>query len=280
MAEDGLLAGGSRFWAQAPDFGRSIYAALGFAVLLFASIGLWTTRAQIMGRAELATEWAALAGLAAAASLLHCIIPTGADTRYMVTAVPSIVLFSAAGIESIARRFSARRSVGVVRVGLSLALTTVFCIESFALPLQLRNGGYATLVRDVEARVFDTPQVWLVSSGSTGEGCLVAAVALQEGRSKSYILRGKTILAGGDWLWDNTEASEKLAALLDELPVTIVDIDDRVPPEQQPPYHDRLRKLVASECEQWELLGSYPQTQRECVHEFVARLRSASCRRL
>jgi hypothetical protein len=269
MAEDGLLAGGSRFWIQAPDFGRSIYAALGLAVLLFASIGLWTTCAQIIGRTELATEWAALAGLAAAAFLLHCIIPTGADTRYMVTVVPSIVLFSAAGIDAIAQRFNARRSVGVVRAGLSLALIAVFYMESFALPLQLKNEGYATLVRDVETRVFDAPQVWLVSSGSTGEGCLVAAVALQEGRSKSYVLRSKTILAGGDWLWNNTEdrfdTPEKLAALLDELPVTIVVIDDRVPPEQQRPYHDRLRKLVASESERWELLGSYTQTQNRIV---------------
>jgi Dolichyl-phosphate-mannose-protein mannosyltransferase len=269
MAEDGLLAGGSHFWTQAPDFGRSIYAALGFAVLLFALIGLWTTHVQIVRRAELGTEWAALAALAAAAFVLHCIIPTGAETRYMVAVVPSIVLFSAAGIDGIARRFSARRSVGVVRVGLALALTAVFCMESFALPLQLRNEGYTALVRDVEARVLDAPQVWLVSSGSTGEGCLVAAVALQEGRPKSYVLRGKTILAGGDWLWSNTEdrfdTPAKLAALLDEIPVTIVVIDDRVPYEQQRPYHDRLRKLVASEGERWEFLGSYPQTQNGIV---------------
>jgi Dolichyl-phosphate-mannose-protein mannosyltransferase len=269
MAEYGLLAGGSRFWIQAPDFGRSIYAALGFAVLLFASVGLWTTRAQIMSRAEPAPEWAALAALAAAAFVLHCIIPTGAETRYMVTVVPSIVLFSAAGIDGIARRFSTRRSVGVVRIGLALALTAVFCMESFALPLQLKNDGYDTLVHDVEARVLDAPQVWLVSSGSTGEGCLVAAVALQEGRPKSYVLRGKTILAGGDWLWSNTEdrfdTPEKLAKLLDEIPVTIVVIDDRVPPEHQRPYHDRLRKLVASEGGRWKLLGSYPQTQNGIV---------------
>jgi hypothetical protein len=269
MAEAGLLTGGSRFWIQAPDFGRSIYAALGFAVLLFALIGLWTTHVQIIRRGELATEWAALAALAASAFVLHCIVPTGAETRYMVTVVPSIVLFSAAGIDGIARRFSARRSVGIVRVGLALALTTVFCMESFALPLQLRNEGYDALVHDVAARVLDTPQVWLVSSGSTGEGCLVAAVALQERRSKSYVLRGKTILAGGDWLWSHTEdrfdTPEKLAALLDEIPVTIVVIDDRVPPEQQRPYRDRLRKLVASEGAQWKLLGSYPQIQNGIV---------------
>ena len=45
------------------------------------------------------------------------------------------------------------------------------------------------------------------------------------------------------------------------MPVTIIVIDDRVPPEQQRPYHDRLRKLVTGESDTWEFIGSYPQTQ-------------------
>jgi hypothetical protein len=144
-------------------------------------------------------------------------------------------------------------------------LMAVFAADSFALPLQLRNRGYEALVRDVEVRVSNVPQVWLISSGSTGEGCLVAEVALQERRPDSYVLRAMTILAGGSWFWRNTQdrfdTPAKLAELLDDMPVTIVVIDDRVPPEQQRPYQDRLRKLVASESEQWEPIGSYPQTQ-------------------
>jgi hypothetical protein len=80
-----------------------------------------------------------------------------------------------------------------------------FSLESFALPLQLRNGGYEALVRDVEARVSNVPQVWLISSGSTGEGCLVAALALEEVRPNSYAVRAKKILAGGDWHWRNQQ---------------------------------------------------------------------------
>ena len=49
--------------------------------------------------------------------------------------------------------------------------------------------------------------------------------------------------------------------LLDDLPVTIIVIDDRIPPDQQRPYQDRLRTLVASDGEQWEPIKSYPQTQ-------------------
>ncbi len=265
MAKNGLVPGGSAFWANAPDFARFTYAALGLTVLLFASLGLWTTIIQVKRRAEVAPEWAALAGLAVAAFALHCVIPTAVDSRYLVTVVPSIVLFSAAGVDDIARRFGARLPIGVVRIGLAAALIAAFCAESFTLPLQLRNGGYAALVEDVAARVSNVPQIWLISSGSTGEGCLVAAVALKEKRSKSYILRGKTILAGGDWLWNNTEdrfdTPGKLAGLLYDIPVTIIVIDDQIPPEERRPYQDRLRELVASEGQTWKLIGSYPQTQ-------------------
>jgi hypothetical protein len=183
----------------------------------------------------------------------------------MVLLIPSLVLFSAAGIEEIARWSAARSPIAVVRVGLAAALITAFGVESFALPLQVRNAGYEALVQDVVARLSNVPQIWLVSSDSTGEGSLVAAVAVGETRPGSYVLRGKTILAGGDWFWRNTEdrfaTPEKLAAILDELSVTIIVIDDRVAPDQQRPYHERLKKLVAGRGDRWELIGSYPQTR-------------------
>jgi hypothetical protein len=246
-----------------------IYLGVGVPVLIFAFIGVWETIIRVRPRSEVAAEWAALAGLAIAAFILHCVLPVPIDSRYMVLLMPSVVLFSAAGVNAIAHRLGARLPIGVVRVGLTLALIAAFCAESFALPLQLRNGGYAMLVRDVEARVSNVPQVWLISSGSTGEGCLVTAVALQETRPSSYVLRAGTILAGGDWYWAHTQdrfdTPAKLAGLLDDIPVTIIVIDDQIPPTQQLPYQDRLRKLVASEGEQWELIGSDPQTQSGIV---------------
>jgi hypothetical protein len=248
-----------------PGYAWFIYLAVGLPVLIFALIGVWGTIIRVKTRAEVAPEWAALAGLAIATFILHCVLPVPVDSRYMVLLIPSVVLFSAAGVNAIAHPLGARLPVGVARAGLTLALIAAFGVESFALPLQLRNGGYAALVRDVEGQVSNVPQVWLISSGSTGEGCLVAAVALHEMRPNSYILRGKTILAGGDWFWGSTQdrfdTPAKLDGLLDDIPVTIIVIDDQIPPNQRRPYHDRLRELVASEGEQWELIGSFPQTQ-------------------
>jgi hypothetical protein len=248
-----------------PGFAWYLYLSVGLPVFAFALIGVWVKIVRVKPRAEVAPEWAALAGLVVATFILYCVLPVGTESRYMVALVPSVVLFSAAGVNSIAQPLGARLPIGVVRVGLALALIAAFCAESVAFPLQLRNGGYGALVRDLMAKVSHVPQVWLISSGSTGEGCLVAAVALQEARPTSYVLRAKKILAGGDWMWrnqqDRFDTPAKLAGVLDDIPVTIIVIDDRIPPDQHRPYQDRLRKLVADENDRWELIGSYPQTQ-------------------
>ena len=161
---------------------------------------------RVSPRTEVAPEWAALAGSAIATFILPCVFPIPCQSRFMVLLIPSVVLFSAAGVNKIAHRLGARLSIGVVRVGLALILIAVFCVESFALPLQLRNGGYETLVRDVMARLANVPQVWLISSDAFGEGALVCAVALEERRPNSYVLRARTILAGGD-IWAQQSGS-------------------------------------------------------------------------
>jgi 4-amino-4-deoxy-L-arabinose transferase-like glycosyltransferase len=250
------------FWLQAiPAFSSSIRLALGLPVVVFALIGVWRTIIRFRPRAEVAPEWAALAGLAVATFTLHCMLPVGLDPRYMVSLLPSIVLFSTAGIAYIEDLIGTRPWGAVGRIVLAVALIAAFGAESFAFPFRLRNGGYSRLVRAVEAQVANVPQVWLISSDATGEGCLVAAAAIQEARPGSYILLGKKILAGGDWLGRNTvdrfDTPAKLAVLLDQIPVTLIVIDDI--PTQSYPYQARLRKLVADDTDRWLLIGSYPQ---------------------
>jgi Dolichyl-phosphate-mannose-protein mannosyltransferase len=258
----GSLPGVSDRIAAVPGFTRAIYLSVGLPVLIFALIGVWGTIIRIKPRAEMATEWAALAGLAVATFILYCVLPVDAESRYMVTLVPSIALFSACGVNEIAHRLSARLPLGVVNIGLVLILIAAFSATSFSLPQQLRNGGYDSLVRDGMALVSNRPQIWLISSDSIGEGSLVAAVALSERRPGSYVLRARTILGGGDMYWrnmqDRFDTPAKLAALLDELPVTMIVLDDNIPLNWHRPYQDRLGQLVADDKE-WKLIGSYAQ---------------------
>jgi 4-amino-4-deoxy-L-arabinose transferase-like glycosyltransferase len=272
------------FWLRAvPRFSWSIYLGVGLPVLICSLIGIWRTVILVKPRTEIAPEWAALAGLAIATFVLHCVLPIDIQSRYMLPLIPSIVLFAAAGVNEIAHLFRARLPIGVVRLGLALTLIAAFWVATFALPLHLRNGGYEALVQDVMARVSRVPQVWLISSDSMGEGSLVAAVALQETRPNTYVLRARTILGGGDMFWRNThdrfDTLAKLAELLDDIPVTIIVIDDQIPPGLHLPYQDRLRELVASEGSEgskWEAIGSYPQTEggsafANSLHVYVRR---------
>jgi 4-amino-4-deoxy-L-arabinose transferase-like glycosyltransferase len=266
MLEDSWVGNISSFWIQAvPFFARSIYLSVGLPILIFAMIGVWEAIIRVKPRAEVRLEWAALAALAVATFILHCVAPGGLDGRYMTPAVPPIVLFSTAGINGIAHRFGARLPIGIVQVGLVGVLIAAICANGFSVPLQLRNGGYGTLIQAVTARLANIPQVWLISSGVEGESCFVAAFALHEQRPKSYILRAKTILAGGDFYWNNMEdrfdTPRELARLLDDIPITIIVIDDQIPPSRRRPYQDRLRQLLVTNDDKWEPIGSYPQTQ-------------------
>ena len=90
-------------------------------------------------------------------------------------------------------RLGARLPIAVVQLGLALTLIAAFCGQSFALPLQLTNGGTRYWCEMV-TRVSNVLQVWPISSESIGEGRLVAAVAFQETRPNSYVLRERTFL--------------------------------------------------------------------------------------
>jgi 4-amino-4-deoxy-L-arabinose transferase-like glycosyltransferase len=240
-----------------------LYLGMGLAVLIFAVIGAWETTIRVKPRAAVAPEWAALGGLIIATFILYAIVPIPIDGRFVVVVLPVVVLFAAAGVNAIAQRLGARLRIVGVRAGLALALIAAFSWQSFALPVQLRNGGYEVLVQNVETRVANVPQNWLISAGATGEGCLVAAIALREMRPHSHVMRGKTLLGGGDWLWQNMQdrfdTPAKLARLLDDLPVSIIVIDDDIPADQQRPYQLRLKKLMVTDSKKWELVGSYPQ---------------------
>ncbi len=260
----------SLFVESAPAYLRFIYLGAGLPVLILALVGVWETIFRVKPRTEVAPEWATLAGLMIATFILHCVLPMPIQSRFMVLVIPSVVLFSAAGVNGIAHRLGGRLPIDVIRIGLALTLIAAFSVASFALPPpEVKNGGYQELVRDVMTRVSNVPQVWLISSGPAGEGRLVLAVALQEAHPTSYVLRGKTILAGGDWFWrnqqDRFDTPEKLAKLLDDLSVTIIVFDDQISPSQHRPYQDRLRNLVASESANWQPIGSYPQIQRGIV---------------
>jgi hypothetical protein len=126
---------GASYRIQAlPRFAWFLYLGVGLPVLIFALIGVWGTIIRVRHRTQVTPEWAAVAGLAIATYILYCVLPVLIVDRYMVALVPSVVLFSAAGVNGIAHRLGGPLPIVVVQFGLALILIIAFCAESFALP--------------------------------------------------------------------------------------------------------------------------------------------------
>jgi hypothetical protein len=81
---------------------------------MFALLGVWKTIIRVKPRTDVAPEWAALAALAIATFILHCFLPVPIQSRFVVLLIPSVVLFSAAGINEIARPLSARAGLVLI----------------------------------------------------------------------------------------------------------------------------------------------------------------------
>jgi hypothetical protein len=81
-----------------PFFAWYIYLSVGLPALVFALIGVWKTIIRVKPRTEVVPEWAVLAGLVIATLILNCVLPVDIEDRYMVPLIPSVVLFSTAGI--------------------------------------------------------------------------------------------------------------------------------------------------------------------------------------
>ena len=260
------------FFIQAMIAFPSIIASrLGMALLLPALLGIWMTVIRPWRSRRVSAEWAALASLAFVTLLLHCIVPASIEPRFMVTLMPSLLLFTAAGAYWFADRLSDRWGPRALRPALLFGIAILFMVETFEMPIRLRNSGYEAVVKEAAGRLSSAPQVYLVASDPIGEGSTVAAVALAERRPHNVLLRGSKIFVREDWMGrgteDRFESSKEISDLLDRMPVNVVIVDDAMPTPERRPYHDRVKETVSEDKRTWELARSLPVVRLGRLHE-------------
>jgi len=258
------------------EFPSIITLRLGIALLLPAILGLWTKVICPWRSGRVSAEWAALAGVALVTLLLHCIVPASIEPRFMVTLMPSLLLFAAAGADWLARRLLNHVAVVAPQPASLVIIAILFTFETFQIPTRIGNGGYEAAVRESMARTSASPQVYLVASDSIGEGSAVAAVALAEQRPRSVVLRGSKILVREDWLGRRTQdrfgSIGEIGYLLDRIPVNVVIVDDAMLASDRRPYHDRVRITVAEDKKTWEYISSMPVVRFGRLREDAVRV--------
>lgn len=261
MGEGSWAGGGGGFFARALiAFSGMIGASLGWALLVAAVVGLALTVIAPWRRRGVAPEWAALAALGAAAFLFQCAVPASIEERFMIAAMPSLLLFAVAGVDGAARRLPLR-SPSLARAVVTLIVLAGFALETFTVSTRYADAGYESLVRQVLQRA-PAARTYLVAADSRGEGSLVAAVALAQPRPQAIVLRGSKVLIHEDWLGHGTQDRYATVASVDSLlrgvPVDVVVVDDAMQASQRRPYHDRVESAARDSF--WTALAPLPVT--------------------
>ena len=161
---------------------------------------------------------------------MQSIIPADIDARYLVPAVPPLLVLGAFGTCAL-HRFLARR-IGAWIAG---AVAAAVCLLSLAPAgdYLAREPGKVNLRLGEVAQNYVMPSgggIWLVSGSSGAEGALIAEVAARDPRHQAYVLRASKLMANSDFMGDQYQLTiadpAKLDAVLAQLGVAgIVTID-------------------------------------------------------
>lgn len=198
--------------------------------------------------------WAALVSILAGIVLLQSIVPASIEQRFMVQVLPAFLLVAAAGVQWLLQKAPQAAWAGAG----ALVLLTMFSI-----PAHIRNSGYgdvsAALVQGVQGK---KDGAILLSSDPIGEGSVIAEVAAMRAAENPVCLRASKVLVSEDWLGRNSRPRfanvEQLRAMLAQVPVRAVMIDEAIDRHWQRGYHQQLAELMRSDSATWRHAGTFP----------------------
>ncbi len=201
----------------------------------------------------------------------HAIVPAGLEPRHLLPALPPIVIFMAAGLSCLLRRYTGPTphpaSRGVEAFACVLAIASVMALTE---PYYKNWYGYGDVVRDLD-RGTKRQSVVMVSSDPPGEGALISEAALNDRRRPGrYFLRASKMLAKDRWSGADYKVQfgspAEIMAALEKIPVNVLLIDTSVDPTRTPRHHRQLLSMVEMFPQRWCLQGRRPFTRNGIEH--------------
>lgn len=250
-------------------FAKNIYVEIGLVILLLTGIGIWSKIIYpILSKQQLELIWPTLLSIMLAIYFMHVIIPADFSIRYMTTIVPSIVLFSFAGIEWLISKISFKNASPILIGGLS----ALYVISNVGIDLEnINNDGYV-LAHDLAAgEINSRNKSILIASDVFGEGSVIARAAELDKDKQNVILRGSKLLVSEDWVGRNPvskfTSTHEVARVLANIPVDAVILDNTMTEDRYREYHLQLEYLLKNDTENWQLLHNLPATKRGKVYQ-------------
>jgi hypothetical protein len=234
---------------------------MGVGLLVLAAVGLTVRVVMPFPDKGAQGKWAALGALVFSVWIYQVVVPVGPEDRYVISVVPALLIFLAAGIAWLADHLPLRGVTRTQRVALvASAAALLFAREAFSIPRKVFSG-FGEVAKRVVSRAEFQQAVVLISSNAGGEGMFISEAATQEQRPGHIVLRASRSLAKSNWNSEGYEVthhtSAELMTFLERIPVRILIIDESVSPGHLR-HHDLLRDTVAAYPDRWVEIGSYP----------------------
>ena len=272
MAKNGMMSE-----SFSPDFILTAFPYFSFQAVKIGGIGLSLLMAAgfvsqvILPALKRGAEgkWAVCGALFLSVLIFQSVTPAGLEARHLITAVPALLMFLAAGISSLARRlpgeFAQERKTAI----LMLAATCVFAYETFEMPGK-EWSGFGKAAQWVLSEK-DIQPVVMISSDERGEGIFVSEIAMREQCPEHFVLRASKVLARSRWSGSNYELKcktpgEVMNICLRKIPMKIIVIDESVPSGSHLAHNDLLKETIEKYSHLFELSGVYSLTRRGTLY--------------
>jgi hypothetical protein len=261
--------------AEAPTLGFAIEAIRYYSYHLVKIIGIGPSFLVLIGfvvsvarpwsEKRVEGRWAAVGALLVSVLMFHVVVPSSQEERYLITAVPALLMFLTAGIAWTADRLPLRRLATDRKVvGMTLAVMLVIGVQTFAIPKKAWHG-FGDVAEQLLSTADFQSSVFLVASDPQGEGMFISEVAMRERRPGHVVLRASKILSRSRWNGETYEllynTPEEIMSYLEGIPVGVVVLDVSIPIENQTADFHLLQETLNAFTQQWAPVGSYPLTR-------------------
>lgn len=233
----------------APYFAHQTMRVLGVALGVSAVGGM----VRVLSRPAMRREpfWAVTVATPLCLIAFHCAIPAGLEPRYLLPAVPFLLLLAVAGCGWLVAAIDCRRQA-VAAWGIGSGVIGMFAWETFTIPRK-DFGDYRLELRTLEELAAGGREGLnlLVASDARGEGAFISAVAMMDARRPSHtVARCSKVLSSSDWLGrgyrEAFETDDQLRAFLDDADYDGILVDESIPEQHLSPHHARLARVLAA----------------------------------
>ncbi len=249
-----------------PHFAEELYKAVGLVLFIPILFGIWVKiLVPLLTKKQVDLIWPALAALVTATYLMHVFVAASLDSRYMLVAIPALILFAVAGIEWIANKFSTMSSRKYVYQIAYIFAAIAFLFTQFSIAGST-NTGYTNALSEISKQLQAEQLAILVASESVGEGSVIAAAASQH-KVGEYVLRGSKLFVDQDWFGrvseEKVQTTTEIAELLDAIPVNAVILDTSINADRHRNYYTLLKTMLFEDNDKWLFIGEFPLVKHD-----------------